>query len=134
MSANVTVSNSNPVAASTLFTASDGDGDPIVQYDFWDSGQAGGHWFNGNQQLPNNQNNFVPGSQLSQITYQGGAGTETIYERANDGTQFSAWASINATDTAPAVTATNVNVTVSPGHHSARPVHRADADATASPV
>ena len=55
---------------------------------------------NGNA-LPNNQDNFVPASQLSQVTYRGGAGTETIWERASDGIQFGAWVSINATGPTP---------------------------------
>ena len=56
--------------------------------------------------LPNNQENFVSAAQLSQVTYRGGGGTETIYERASDGILFSAWVSVNATgtDTAPVVT------------------------------
>jgi hypothetical protein len=35
--------------------------------------------------------NFVQTSQLSQVTYRGGAGTETIWERASDGVQYSAF-------------------------------------------
>src|SRR5205814_1334726 len=110
--ANITVSHSNPVAASTLFTASDQDGDGIAQYDFWGSGSAGGHWLLNGNALPNSQDNFVAAAQLSQVTYQGGARTETIRTRASDGPQYGAWKSINATDTAPVLTPTNVNVTV----------------------
>jgi hypothetical protein len=102
--ANVTVGHSDPVAASSLFDATDGDGDPIVQYDFWDSGSVGGTWLLNGTPLKLGQDDFVPASQLSQVTYRGGAGTETIYERASDGVQFSAWASVNATDTAPVST------------------------------
>jgi hypothetical protein len=29
---------------SSLFTASDPDGDAITQYDFWDTGDGGGHY------------------------------------------------------------------------------------------
>jgi hypothetical protein len=103
------------MAATSLFTATDADTDSVVQYDFWDSGQAGGHWLLNGVALPNNQDNYVPVAQLSQVTYRGGNGTETIYERATDGIQFGAWVAINATgtDTAPVVTATNANVSVS---------------------
>jgi hypothetical protein len=103
------------VAATSLFTAGDGDADSIVQYDFWDSGQAGGHWLLNGNALPNGQDNFVAGSQLSQVTYRGGAGTETIYERASDGIQFGAWVSINATgtDIAPVVAPTSTSIVVS---------------------
>ena len=64
---------------------------------------------------PDDQDTFVLGSQLSQVTYRGGNGTETIYERASDGIQFGAWVAINATgtDTAPVVTLVSANVTVS---------------------
>jgi hypothetical protein len=110
---NITVSHSNPVAASTLFTASDQDGDGIAQYDFWGTGTAGGHWLLNGNALPNGQDNFIDTSQLSQVTYQGGAGTETIWMRASDGIQYGAWKFINATDTAPVLTPNNVNITVS---------------------
>jgi hypothetical protein len=112
-SSSILVSHSNPVAASTLFTASDQDGDGIAQYDFWGTGTAGGHWLLNGNALPNSQDNFINASQLSQVTYQGGAGAETIWMRASDGIQYGTWKFINATDTAPAVTPTNVNITVS---------------------
>ena len=115
VSATVTVSHQHPVAASSLFTASDADGDPIVQYDFYDSAQAGGHWLLNGVAQPNNQILSFSASQLSQITYQGGAGTETIWERASDGIQYSAWVSLNATDTAPVVTPTNPTANVGHG-------------------
>ena len=110
---NITVSHNNPVAASTLFTANDQDGDGIAQYDFWGSGSAGGHWLLNGMVLPNGQDNFVAAAQLSLVTYQGGAGSETIWVRASDGIQYGAWQSITATDTAPVVTPINANITVS---------------------
>jgi autotransporter passenger strand-loop-strand repeat protein len=112
---NITVGHSNPVAASTLFTASDQDGDSIVQYDFWDSGSGGGHWLLNGNALPNGQDNFVPASQLSLVTYRGGAGTETLWERASDGIQYGAWVSLNATGTesAPVVAPTSTSVVAS---------------------
>ena len=41
ISAKFTVSHQTPVSATSLFTATDPDGDAVVQYDFWDSGSAG---------------------------------------------------------------------------------------------
>ena len=103
INANITVSHNNPVAASTLFTANDQDGDGIAQYDFWGSGSAGGHWLLNGTVLPNGQDNFVAAAQLSLVTYQGGAGTETIWVRASDGIQYGAWTSISASSSfAPA--------------------------------
>jgi hypothetical protein len=110
---NVVVNHFSPIAATSLFTATDTDGDPIVQYDFWDNGSAGGTWLNNGNPLKVGTDNFVPVSQLSQITYQGGAGTETIWERASDGIGFGAWVSLNATDTAPVVAPTSASLTVS---------------------
>jgi hypothetical protein len=94
----VTVTNSNItttpgqiLAASSLFTASDPDGDAITQYDFWDTGGGGGHFLVNGVMQPTNGDIYVPASQLAQSTYQAGAGTDTLWVRANDGTQWSAW-------------------------------------------
>jgi hypothetical protein len=38
-----------------------------------------------------NQDNFVPAAQLSQLAYQSGARTDTLWVRANDGLQYGAW-------------------------------------------
>ena len=114
VSASVTVAHQHPVAASSLFTAHDALGMPIVQYDFFDSGQAGGHWAINGIVQPNNQEIIVPASQLSLVTYLGGAGTETIWERASDSIGFGAWVSLSATDAAPVVTPSSANVNV--GH------------------
>jgi hypothetical protein len=66
-SANVTVSHSSPVAATSLFTATDADTDSIVQYDFWDNGSAGGTWLLNGNPLLLGMDNFVRASQLSQV-------------------------------------------------------------------
>src|ERR1700726_632990 len=115
VSASVTVAHQHPVAASSLFTAHDALGMPIVQYDFWDNGGAGGAWLLNGVPLGLNQDNFVPASQLSLVTYRGGAGTETIWERASDGIQYGAWVSLNATGTesAPVVAPTSTSVVAS---------------------
>src|SRR5205823_5167063 len=123
----VTVSNSNITAspgqvfaASSLFTASDPDGDAITQYDFWDTGGGGGHFLvNGLAQATNNDI-YVTASQLAQTSYQSGNGTDTLWVRANDGTQWSAWSpsftvSAQTVDTPPVVTPTNSNIVASPG-------------------
>jgi autotransporter passenger strand-loop-strand repeat protein len=108
----VNQSHLHTVAASTLFTAGDADGDFIVQYDFWDTGVGGAHWIiNGTPSTPNTDNYA---SNLSQVSYQSGAGTDTLYVRASDGTGFGSWSqAFMVTDTAPVVTPTNANVNVS---------------------
>jgi hypothetical protein len=41
--------------------------------------------------LGNSQDNIVSASQLSQMTYQAGSGTDRLWVRANDGTTWGAW-------------------------------------------
>jgi autotransporter-associated beta strand protein len=104
--ASIIASHTNPVAASTLFTVYEETGDPITQYDFWDNGAGGGHWSLNGVALGSNQDNFVNAAQLSQVTYTPGAGTDTLYVRANDGIQWSAWTipGFTASDAAPVST------------------------------
>src|SRR5262249_22706440 len=46
-------------ATSSLFTATDPDADPVMQYDLWDSGAGGGHWLLNGTALASGQDNFV---------------------------------------------------------------------------
>src|SRR5207244_1623326 len=111
--ANIIVSHSTPVAASSLFTASDADGDSITQYDLYDNGAGGGHWLLNGTALANGQIDLVSAAQLTQVSYQSGAGTDTLYVRASDDLQFGAWQRFMASDTAPVVTPTGANIIVS---------------------
>jgi hypothetical protein len=123
----VTVTNSNLAAsagqifaASSLFTATDPDGDTITQYDFWDTGSGGGHFLVNGVTQPTNADIYVPASQLSQTTYQSGNGTDTLWVRANDGTQWSAWSasftvSAQSVGTPPVVTVNSANIVATPG-------------------
>jgi len=98
-SANFALAYNRPAAASSLFSASDADGDAITQYEFWDSGAGGGHFrVNGVNQaagvaIP------VSAANLALTDYQGGAsaGSELVWVRANDGSGWGAWASWNMT-------------------------------------
>jgi hypothetical protein len=78
-------------AASALFTASDPFGDPIEQYDFWDAGSGGGRFMLNGQPLGANQNNYVSAGQLTQTSYVGGSGTDTLWVRVGEGGQWSPW-------------------------------------------
>ena len=96
----VTVSNSNIAASAgqifavaSLFTAGDPDGDAITQYDFWDTGGGGGHYLVNGVIQPTSREIYVTAAQLAQTTYQSGNGTDTLWVRANDGTQWSTWSS-----------------------------------------
>jgi hypothetical protein len=97
-------------AASNLLTATDTDGDPITQYDFWDTGAGGGHWFVNGVQQGSNQEILVNTSQLSQVTYHAGAGTDTLYVRANDGLQWGAWTNVSTPFTATGTQPSSVTV------------------------
>ena len=94
------------VAASTFFTATDADSDPILSYDFYDVGTGGGHLaLNGVTQASGAILTYTA-SQLSQLTYQAGSAADTLYVRASDGSASSAFASASITpgpDQAPTV-------------------------------
>jgi len=71
-SASITASRGQSFAASTLFTASDPDGDAITQYHFWDAGGGGEHFVVNGATQPINQDICVSASQLAKTTYQSG--------------------------------------------------------------
>jgi serralysin len=82
-------SNSSPVAASSLFSASDSDGDAIATYAFMDTGN--GHFVLNGAAQANNQEIDVTAAQLSQLSYQSTGGVDSLEVRVNDGTTWSAW-------------------------------------------
>jgi hypothetical protein len=86
-----TISHLHTVVATTLFTATDGDGDALTQYDFWDTGTGGAHWVINGQPGVINGDNIVTAAQLPQVSYQSGTGTDTLWVRVNDGTGFGPW-------------------------------------------
>jgi hypothetical protein len=90
-SANVPVAHAQSVMASSLFIASDADGDTIAQYDFWNSGNGGGHWTVAGVAQGINQDVYVTASQLAQTAYQSGSGADTLWVRASDGSEWSVW-------------------------------------------
>jgi len=84
------------IAASSLFSASDPDGDAIAKYGFMDTGS--GHFVLNGVVQANNQEIDVTAAQLSQLTYQSVAGSvDTLEVRANDGTLWSSWTSFTVT-------------------------------------
>jgi serralysin len=94
---NLSLNSSAPVAASSLFSATDPDGNAITIYAFMDTGS--GHFVLNGVVQPNNQEIDVTGAQLSQLTYQGspGSSADTLEVRVNDGTLWSSWASFTVT-------------------------------------
>ena len=78
------------VAATSLFTASDPDGNTITTYGFMDTGN--GHFVLNGVVQANNQEIDVTAAQLSQLTYQSVPGSlDTLEIRVNDGTLWSNW-------------------------------------------
>ena len=118
-SASISAVHGQSFQASSLFTASDPFNDPMTQYDFWDTGAGGGHFALSGQTLALNQDNFVSAAQLAQVTYQSGAGTDTLWVRASDGAQWSAWTSAFTVtapvDTGPVVTPASANISAAHG-------------------
>jgi VCBS repeat-containing protein len=96
--ANVTLGTGHTsVAASSLFSASDPDGNSIATYAFMDTGAA--HFVLNGVAQPNNQEIDVSAAQLSQLTYQSvpGSAADTLEIRVNDGTLWSNWTSFTVT-------------------------------------
>ena len=113
-SANISASRGQSLAASALFSVSDPDGDAITQYDFWDTGGGGGRFLVNGVAQPVNTDIIVSASQLAQTSYQPGTGADTLWVRANDGTQWSAWSAaftVAAVDSPPVVTPMSANIT-----------------------
>jgi hypothetical protein len=98
------------VTASSLFSATDPDGDSIATYAVKDTGS--GHFVLNGVAQANNQEIDVTAAQLSQLTYQsvpGSSSVDNVQVRVNDGTLWSNWASF--TVAAPPVVIESVGST-----------------------
>jgi len=103
------------IAASSLFSYSDADGQSATQYQFGDgtSGASGHFVVNGVTQGVGVEIT-VSAAQLAQTTFQTAPGTDQLYVRAFDGFDWSAWQAFTVTglaNHAPAVTASNFTTT-----------------------
>jgi hypothetical protein len=109
--ANIAAAHGQAFAASSLYTASDPDGDAIATYGFWDTGAGGGHFVLNGVVQGTNREIDVTAAQLAQLSYQSGVGADTLWVRANDGTSWSAWSSAftvtGPPDSGPLVNASN---------------------------
>jgi hypothetical protein len=113
---NTSATRGQNIAASSLFSASDADGDAIKSYELWDSAgnDAGGHWTVGGVAQAIGQAIDVTAAQLSNTTFQSGSGSDHLWVRASDGIMWSAWQDFNVNapvDHAPVVSASNRSVT-----------------------
>jgi hypothetical protein len=106
---NTTVTHNQSIAASSLFTATDPDGDTITTYALKDVTGNGHFVVNGVVRATNVEIDLTA-AQLAQTTYQSGSGSDQLSVRASDGTLWSAWQTITVTvpvDQAPVVTPSN---------------------------
>jgi hypothetical protein len=84
------------VAASSLFTVSDRNGEPITEYAFMDTGP--GHFVLNGVTEPDNTEIDITAAQLSQLIYQSVPGTDdTLQIRAEDALAWGAWTSFVVT-------------------------------------
>jgi hypothetical protein len=105
-SATQVVATGQTVQVSSLFSASDSDGDAITSYRFWDSNGGGRFELNG-VSLAAAQWIEIGAANLANVVYRGGAsqGSEQVWVQAYDGT---AWSTSSATWTMQSQRTTNV--------------------------
>lgn len=111
-----TATKNQNIAASSLFSVSDADGDAITKYQFWDSTAdvLSGHFVVGGVAQGTGQNIDVTAAQLSSTTFQSGSGSDSLWVRAFDGILWSAWTPfrVNApVNHVPVATGVNVTAT-----------------------
>ncbi|MGY4628274.1 hypothetical protein [Bradyrhizobium sp. USDA 4486] len=84
---------SQSIAASSLFSVSDPDGDSITQYQFWDStaSVSSGHWAISGTVQPVNTAINVNAAQLAATSFQSGTVSDDLWVRASDGVSWSTW-------------------------------------------
>ena len=107
------------VAASTLFTYSDAEGDPAVRYEFWDSGPAASSGYFAIDGVQQGEGMAIPvdAADLGLVTVVGGSegGTETLWVRANDGAGWGGWHMVALTtvpNAAPQLTLSDVSLSI----------------------
>ena len=114
----VAAQRNQTLAASSLFTVSDADGDAITEYQLWDGNDdplSGYFVLNGVAQAAQTVID-IPASQLSQLSFVTGTTADRLQVRAWDGTAWSAadnaqWAPFNVTvpvNHPPVVTTSNL--------------------------
>jgi hypothetical protein len=80
------------ILLSSLFTASDADGDAITQYQFWDGSAAGGTISVNGVTQPTQQIITVAPDQLELVRYTAlGNGLDNVQFRVHDGTGYTDW-------------------------------------------
>ncbi|MBW7900131.1 MAG: hypothetical protein H3C26_01520 [Rhodocyclaceae bacterium] len=93
------VGSGQAVAAATLFTVEDADGDAPTKYEFWDDVDGGGYFAKNGVAQAAGTNIAVSAAELAGLAYVGGdaASTEQVWVRTSDGLAWSAWTAWNMT-------------------------------------
>jgi Ca2+-binding RTX toxin-like protein len=112
--ADATVILNDVVSASSLFSVTDADNDPITQYEFWDSTNGSGHFTVNGVEAGVNVSIPVSAADLASTTFTASdaIGSDLVWVRANDGQAWSDWKSWNVfssphtTNAAPEIAAT----------------------------
>ena len=103
------------VAASALFSYADAENDVAAKYQFYDATTGRGHFEINGQVQGENQPIDVTAAQLSQTSFQGGSGSDTLYVRVFDGFDWGTWTSFqfNAPiNNAPVVSSNNTSLAI----------------------
>ncbi|WP_456659183.1 hypothetical protein [Bradyrhizobium sp. JR3.5] len=113
-------SHGQDIAASTLFSTTDADGDTIANYQLWDSTSdpSSGHWVVAGVAQGTNVAIDVTAAQLSNTSFQSGSGSDDLWARAYDGLAWGPWKEFHVTapiDHAPVVTASDFHATANQG-------------------
>src|SRR5260370_35848818 len=87
---NAAIATGQSVAASSLFTARDPDGDTITKYQFYDA-TGSGHFVVGGVAQASATVIDVTAAQLATTAYQAGSASDQLYVRASDGALWSSW-------------------------------------------
>jgi hypothetical protein len=115
--ADYTATKGQNIAATSLFSTTDADGDPITAYQLWDTTTdvGSGSWVVNGGAQPAGQAFQITPAQLLNTTFQSGSGTDQLMVRASDGDLWSDWTTFNVNapvDHAPVVTGTGISPTI----------------------
>jgi hypothetical protein len=119
-SANVAANAGQSLAASSLFSATDADNDPLTYY-LYDNTVAtsGGHFVVNGTIVPPDTMYAVTAAQLAQTSFVAGAATKSddLFVKVFDGHVYTAWSEfhVNVANHASVVTVPSANVSANPG-------------------
>ncbi|MCO5090684.1 hypothetical protein [Bosea sp. (in: a-proteobacteria)] len=109
---------STSVAASALFSVADDDGDAITKYEFWDDTTAStsGHWTLSGAAQGSARGIVVNAADLANMQWTVGSTADTVFIRAFDGFEWSAWKSFTIATAPESIPVVTASATVTPAH------------------